>query len=79
MVDNVLIDVNGDGTFNCAICDFGFANFTKESGKQFVSGLEKDNALGISPRYAAPEVIYTRQRKGKESHIICVDDHGNED
>jgi serine/threonine protein kinase len=32
-VDNVLVDIMGDMSFNCVICDFGFASFIGESDK----------------------------------------------
>ena len=59
-LDNVLIDLKSDRSFNCVICDFGFANFINESGsdRTVASGLRVPKTNGISVRYAAPEVSF---------------------
>ena len=54
---NILIDVMPDLTFNCVICDFGFANFVNDGKRQLVAGMKAPNAVGLTLRYAAPEVI----------------------
>ena len=53
-----MIEVNNDLTFNCVICDFGFANFIGEvlDTKGLAAGLRVPETLGFSVRYAAPEV-----------------------
>lgn len=62
-VDNVLIDMKSDRTFNCVICDFGFANFINDPGadRTVASGLRVPKTNGISVRYAAPEVSFCAQ------------------
>jgi serine/threonine protein kinase len=56
ILDNILMDINPDLTFNCVICDFGFANFTLESQRSCVAGFSKPTTIGITYKYAAPEV-----------------------
>ena len=58
-----MIDVKTDMSFNCVICDFGFANFIgnggdgKESDQHSMAkGMRIPTTNGISIRYAAPEV-----------------------
>ena len=53
---NVLVDIINHDTINFVVCDFGFANFTSDSGRQLVAGLRKPTSTGITVRYAAPEV-----------------------
>ena len=52
----MLVDVRSDLDYNFLICDFGFADYAPEAEKQFVSGMKKPSAVGITARYAAPEV-----------------------
>lgn len=54
------MDVKSNLTFNCVICDFGFANFVADSKRVLVSGLKKPSTAGITARYASPEVIAFR-------------------
>ena len=54
-IDNVLIDIGSDLKFKCSICDFGFANFVGED-RPLATGMKKPTTIGISTRYAAPEV-----------------------
>lgn len=56
LLGNVLIDVKNASNYTFVICDFGFADYAPEANKQLVSGMKKPSALGITPRYAAPEV-----------------------
>lgn len=53
---NILIDIQPDTSFNFLVCDFGFADYAPEAGKQFVAGMKRPSVVGITPRYAAPEV-----------------------
>ena len=53
---NVLVDVKSEFEYYFVICDFGFADFTEEAGRQFVTGMKKPSSAGITFRYAAPEV-----------------------
>ena len=55
---NVLIDILPDLSFDCVICDFGFANFLEDGRRQLVAGMKAPTVTGITPRYAAPEVNY---------------------
>ena len=52
----MLVDVGPDGTFDCVICDFGFANFIGDK-RTLTSGLKVPSTTGISIRYAAPELL----------------------
>jgi hypothetical protein len=51
-----LVDVKSEFEYYFVICDFGFADFTEEAGRQFVTGMKKPSSAGITFRYAAPEV-----------------------
>ena len=79
---NVLIDlVQSSGEFRCVICDFGFANFTRASNKTFVAGLATREDIGISIRYASPEVCRKDERlidfgKKLTNYISCNLDAG---
>ena len=56
MIGNVLVDVKPDLEYHFVICDFGFADYTVEAEKQFVAGMKKPQTMGLTIRYAAPEV-----------------------
>ena len=53
---NILTDSNIHSESNFVICDFGFADFSDEAGRQFVAGMKKPSVQGMTIRYAAPEV-----------------------
>jgi serine/threonine protein kinase len=53
---NVLVYTKDD-QYRCAICDFGFANFSADAKTNIVKGLKKPTNTGITPRYAAPELF----------------------
>ena len=53
---NVLVEFC-NGTVNCVICDFGFANFLSDVQDKIVKGVKKPTAIGITARYAAPELF----------------------
>ena len=55
-IGNILLDSNFQSNPIFVICDFGFADFTDEAGRQFVAGMKKPTVQGITIRYAAPEV-----------------------
>ena len=61
ILGNILVDIKNMNTqdFNFLVCDFGFADFATEAERQFVAGMKKPSQLGITPRYAAPEVSST--------------------
>ena len=50
------MDFRSKEDFNFLICDFGFADYAPDAEKQFVAGMKRPSATGITPRYAAPEV-----------------------
>ena len=51
------MDIYGDGSFVCAICDFGFSNVIGDERKiGSVSGLLSPHNAGLTARYASPEV-----------------------
>jgi hypothetical protein len=53
----VLVDIYADGSFVCAICDFGFSNVIGDDRKiGSVSGLLSPQTAGLTARYASPEV-----------------------
>ena len=59
---NVLIDKTTEGNdpltgFSCVICDFGFANFAEDARANIVAGLRIPGNMGITTRYAAPELF----------------------
>ena len=54
---NVLVDIRSSLDYNFVICDFGFADYAPEANKQVVAGMKRPSNVGITPRYAAPEVI----------------------
>lgn len=54
---NVLMEMSGDGLCRCVICDFGFANFVNDAKANLVKGLKTPTSLGITARYAAPELF----------------------
>ena len=56
MLGNVLMDFKSDTEYHFVICDFGFADYTLEAEKQFVAGMKKPTTMGMTIRYAAPEV-----------------------
>ena len=51
-----MVDVKPDLEYNFLICDFGFADYAPEAEKQFVAGMKRPSTVGITARYAAPEV-----------------------
>ena len=53
---NVLVDIRSFSDYNFLICDFGFADYAPEAGRQVVAGMKRPSNTGITPRYAAPEV-----------------------
>ena len=57
---NTLIASKSDETFNCVICDFGFANFTSDVQAKIVKGVKRPTTNGITYRYAAPELFYSK-------------------
>ena len=56
---NVLVDVQSDSTCNYVICDFGYANFVSDGKRQRVAGMKEPETMGMTIRYAAPEVSYS--------------------
>ena len=50
------MDVNAKSEYCFVICDFGFADFAPEAERQFVAGMKKPSLIGMTVRYAAPEV-----------------------
>lgn len=72
--DNILFDFKSDGSIVYLICDFGFAKFVSTPHSNFVAGLRTPNSMGVTPRYAAPELcekisdqensLYTREKLG---------------
>jgi serine/threonine protein kinase len=55
--DNVLAEVL-NGSWNDAICDFGFANYLSDVQDKIVKGVKKPTAIGMTARYAAPEFLF---------------------
>ena len=53
---NILAEVV-NGVWNYVICDFGFANFLSDVQDKIVKGVKKPSAIGITARYAAPELF----------------------
>ena len=53
---NILVDVETDLSFKCVICDFGISNFIGTE-RPVVRGIEKPESIGITWRYASPQVI----------------------
>ena len=53
-----MVEIKNDSElgFVCGICDFGFSNIIG-SGRSLASGLIRPTEIGVSVRYAAPEVI----------------------
>ena len=61
---NILFDIKSDDAFTCVICDFGFSNLIEEKDSQKAAfGLKIPTTVGISIRYAAPEVCLFRYVK----------------
>jgi serine/threonine protein kinase len=53
---NVLAEVV-NGHWSYVICDFGFANFLSDVQDKIVKGVKKPSAIGITARFAAPELF----------------------
>jgi serine/threonine protein kinase len=53
---NVLAEVV-NGSWSYVICDFGFANFLSDVQDKIFRGVKKPTAIGITARYAAPELF----------------------
>ncbi len=64
----MLLDVRSLSDFNFVICDFGFADYAPDAGKQVVAGMKRPSNAGITPRYAAPEVIDFQIRNTQIKH-----------
>ena len=54
---NVLIEGNADGSLTAVICDFGFANFSSDAKVNVVKGIKAPTTVGITARFAAPELF----------------------
>jgi serine/threonine protein kinase len=53
--NNILVTFNESNEITCAITDFGVSSVMGDS-RNVAAGLHKPKYLGITPRYAAPEV-----------------------
>ena len=51
----MLLDVYPDGSFDCVICDFGYASVIGETRPE-VKGFDVPTNTGLTPKFAAPEV-----------------------
>ena len=45
-IGNILLNVNSQFECNFVICDFGYADFTKDAGRQLVAGMKKPSTMG---------------------------------
>ena len=55
VIANILVDIEADWSIRCVICDFGYANFIGTE-RPTVRGIEKPESIGITWRYASPQV-----------------------
>lgn len=65
---NILVEVSEDGSFWCAICDFGFASICGGS-RPVAKGINVPKTVGITVRYSAPEVFTHLKSKSGEGRV----------
>ena len=54
-LENILFDILPDGTFDCVICDFGYASVIGEIRPE-VKGFDVPTNTGYTIKFVAPEV-----------------------
>jgi hypothetical protein len=68
ILDNVLVEIDKNLTFNCVVCDFGYASFV-DGTRTFVAGVSKPKSIGISTRYASPELFQKALKTAVRFHL----------
>ena len=68
------MEINSDGSFTCAICDFGFASVIgRDNAPPVVSGLAIPTTVGLTIKYTAPE-IFDQVKDGVSSRLNKEED-----